>query len=445
MSESRYLDCYFFLLKKAPGLPIDISAGCCILLLMRQIHVALQVGAALAVLSSNLQVFAADWPNWRGPNHNGISTETGWVSIWPTNGPKQLWKASVGTGFSSLSIGKGRLYTMGNSKEADTVFCFDAETGKEIWKYSYDCPLDPKYYEGGTSATPTLDGDSVFTLGRKGQVYCFSAGSGKVLWSTNVANTNGESALSLSIPTWGFASSASIDGGLVIFNIGAAGTAFDRKTGALVWQSGKDASGYSTPVPCSFDGKRAIALLVATNVVALEPQTGRELWHLPWKTGYDVNATDPIISGEKVFVSSGYDHGAALLQIKEGKAEKIWENKKVRNHINSSILVDGHLYGFDGNAGDGAKFVCVEFQTGEIKWAQEGLGSGSLILADNKMIILSSRGELIVATPSAQGFKPISRAQVLEGKCWTTPVLANGRIYCRSAKGDLVCLDVKGK
>lgn len=344
-----------------------------------------------------------------------------------------------------MSIKDGRVYTMGNSKDVDSVFCFDAETGKEIWKHSYDCPLDPKYYEGGTSATPTVDGDSVYTLSRKGQIFCLSAATGKVLWSTNVANTNGEAALGLSIPTWGFASSAYIDKGLAIFNVGSAGTAFDKKTGAVAWKSGKEASGYSTPVPCSFDGKSAIALMAATNVVALEPQSGREIWRFPWKTGYDVNATDPIISGDKVFVSSGYDHGAALIQIKDGKAEQVWENKKVRNHINSSILVDGYLYGFDGNAGDSAKFVCVDFKTGEIKWSQDGLGSGALVLADNKMIILSSTGELVIATPSPEAFKPISRAKVLEGKCWTTPVLANGRIYCRSAKGDLVCLDVKGK
>ena len=411
---------------------------------MRRIYSTLAAGVTLAVLLSNFHVSAADWANWRGPTHNGISTETGWVSAWPTNGPAQLWKSSVGTGFSSMSISHGRVYTMGNTKDVDTVFCFEAETGKELWKYSYDCPTDPKYYEGGPSATPTVDGDSVYTLSRKGQVYCLSADSGKVLWSTNVASTNG-GALGLTIPMWGFASSAYIDGDLAIFNLGKAGTAFNKKTGAVVWTSEKEAAGYSTPVPCSFDGKSAIALLVAQAVVALEPQTGRELWRFPWKTGYDVNATDPIIAGDKVFISSGYDHGAALIQIKEGKAEQVWENKKVRNHINSCVLSEGYLYGFDGNAGDGAKFVCVELKTGEIKWSQDGLGSGSLVLADNKLIIMSSSGELVVATPSPEAFKPLSRAKVLEGKCWTTPVLANGRIYCRSAKGDLLCLDVKVK
>jgi outer membrane protein assembly factor BamB len=404
---------------------------------------SLKAGLASAILLSTLPVFAADWANWRGPTHDGVSTETGWQATWPAEGPKQLWKKSIGIGFSSLTVSKGRLYASGNSNNVDTIFCFDAESGKEIWSYSYNSPLDAKLYEGGPSATPTVDGDSVYTLSRKGLILCLTADTGKVLWTNNIAETNGDTALGLKAPSWGFASSAYIDGNLAIFNIGKSGVAFDKKTGAVAWKSGTDTSGYSTPRPFSFDGKKAITLMRSKTVIALDPQTGLELWQFPWKTSYDLNVTDPIVSGDKVFVSAGYDHGAALFQIKDGKAEQVWENKKFRNHINSSILLDGFLYGFDGNASDEAKFVCVDFQTGTTKWTQEGLGSGSIILADKTMIILSSKGELLTATPSSEAFKPISRAQVLQGKCWTSPTLANGRIYCRSAKGDLVCLDVK--
>ncbi len=322
----------------------------------------------------------------------------------------------------------------------NTVFCFDAETGKEIWKYSYDCPLEPKYFEGGTTVTPTVDGNTVFTMSRRGHLFCLTADTGKVLWQTNVAAD-----LDQPIPTWGFSGSAYIEKNLVIFDVGDAGMAFDKATGKVVWQSAKKVSGYSTAVPFTMGGKKAIAMLVAQSVVAVEPETGKELWRYPWKTQYDVNAADPIFSGNKVFISAGYDHGASVIEINGTEAKKVWENKGMRNHINSCVLIGGYLYGFDGGAGDDGKLKCIDFETGAMKWSQDGLGSGSLMSADSKLIILSSTGELLTAEPTPEGFKPISRTQVLQGKCWTVPVLANGRIFCRNAKGDVVCLDVKGK
>jgi outer membrane protein assembly factor BamB len=383
------------------------------------------------VLCSN----AADWPNFRGPDHDGISKETGWSSQWSAGAPKQLWKAKVGMGFATLSVSKGRVYTTGNTSDTDSIFCFDADTGKELWKHSYGAPLDAKYYEGGTSATPTVDGDSVYTISKRGIVHCLGAADGKVIWTKNL-----QVELGAKIPEWGFAGSFLIEGDLAILNFGTAGTALDKKTGKVVWSSGTDVSGYSTPMPFDAGGERAVMLAIKQDVVAVKIKDGKELWRFPWKTQYNVNAPTPILSGNKVFISSGYNHGGGVFDISQQPPKEIWNNKNMRNHMASSILWKGHLYGIDEN-----QLRCLSLDTGEVKWTDKVSGKGALMMADGKLIVLSERGELLVAEASPAAFKPISRAQVVGGKCWAAPVLASGKIYCRTGPGDVVCVDVSGK
>jgi outer membrane protein assembly factor BamB len=378
---------------------------------------------------------ALDWPRWRGPDANGISKETGWSTSWPAEGPKQLWKANVGTGFSSMSVSGGRVYTTGNRDNRDTVYCFSADTGELIWKHTYAEELDPHYYEGGSSSTPTVDGDAVYTFSRKGELFRFDAATGKVVWIKNLAKEFG-----LKIPEWGFASSPLVEGNLLIVNAGSAGTALDKATGNAVWTSGKSSAGYSSPVPFKVGQERFVALFLADSVAAFKITDGKELWRHKWKTSYDVNAADPIVSGDKVFISSGYNRGCALLQIGGDRASVLWENKNMRNHFNSCVLLDGYLYGFDES-----ELKCLDLKTGAVKWTEHSLGKSALTAADGKLILQGERGQLVIAEASPAGFKPIARAQVLGGKCWTTPVLANGRIYCRNASGDLVCVDVSGK
>jgi len=382
-----------------------------------------------------LTATAADWPCWRGPEANGISRETGWLTQWPDDGPKRLWTAKVGTGFSSFAVVQGRAYTMGNSADTDTVFCFDAATGRELWKHSYPCPLDAQSYEGGPHATPSVAGDRVYTLSKRGELFCLDAASGAVVWSRKLAEELGAKK-----PTWGFASSVRVVGELLLVNVGSAGTALHKQDGKVVWTSGQDVANYSTPVPFQAEGVPAVAFFSKDHLVAVRVPDGRELWRYPWKTAWDINAADPIVSSNRVFISSGYNHGAALLQITEGQPQKVWENKNMRNHFNSCVLWQGHLYGVDEN-----QLRCLDLATGEVRWTERALGKGSLMLADGKLIALSDKGALFLAPAVPDAFQPLARAQVLTGKCWTTPVLANGRIYCRNAAGDVVCLDVGGR
>lgn len=396
----------------------------------------MKITSCLALIALSAVVApAADWPNFRGPTHDGISKETGWTAEWPADGPKVLWKAKVGLGFSAIVVANGRAYTQGNTKDVDTIFCFDANSGTPVWKHSYAAPLDPKYYEGGTSATPTVDGDRVYTISKRGIVHCLGAADGKVIWTKNL-----QEELGAKIPEWGFAGSFFIEGDLAILNIGSAGTALDKKTGKVIWTSGTEESGYSTPVPYDAAGERAVMLAIKQDVVAVKIKDGKELWRFPWKTQYDVNAANPILSGSKVFISSGYNRGGGVFDISQNPPAKVWENKNMRNHMASSVLWQGHLYGVDEN-----QLRCVVFDTGEVKWTDKVTGKGSLILADGKLIVLTERGELIVANPAPEGFKAISRAQVVGGKCWSAPTLANGKIYVRTGPGDVACLDVSGK
>jgi len=391
----------------------------------------------LAALANQAAVEASgvDWYRWRGPDLNGISKETGWNVQWPADGPKQLWKASVGTGFSSFTISKGKVYTMGNTKDTDTVFCLDARTGQAVWQHSYPCPLDPKFFEGGPCATPTVAGSRVYTFSRKGDLFCLDAAKGTVIWSKNLNKEQG-----LAIPTWGCASSVLAEGKMVVVNMGSAGVALDGKSGNVVWVSDKSAGAYATPVPLMIGRDRCLAILSKQSLIVVKAATGKELWNYPWKTSYDVNAADPIVAGGQIFISSGYDHGGALLKVSEQAAEKVWENKNMRNHFDMCVLWQGHLYGPDENG-----LRCLAFDTGDLKWTYGEFGKGSLMVADGKLVALSEKGELIIADPNPTEFKPLSRAKILTGKCWTTPVLSNGHIYCRNAVGDVICVDVSGK
>jgi outer membrane protein assembly factor BamB len=398
----------------------------------------------ILLVSSVLCACADDWPHWRGPEFNGISREKNWSASWPKSGPPQLWKASVGMGFSSVSIANGRLFTMGNHDGQDTVYCFHGEKGSFVWKHSYPCPLDPRFYEGGTLSTPTVDGDRVYTISKRGDIFCFDAATGKILWQKNLIKE-----LALALPAndqdnwWGFAGSPLVRGDSLLLNVGSNGTALDKKSGEVLWSNGRGFAGYSTPLPFMRNGQEFVAMAGADSIFSVGVSDGKVLWRYPWKTAYNVNAPDPVIRGDKFFVSS-YRHGCALLEIKGDGVEKIYENRNLNNHLSPGVLIGDFLYGIDGDAGYAGGVTCLDFATGALKWNEKSAGTGALMAADGKLIILSAKGELMIAEATPTAFKPIARAQVLGGKCWTVPVLSNGRIYCRNSKGDLVCVDVRG-
>jgi len=395
--------------------------------------------AALVVFTISLTfapgtACAADWPQWRGPNRDGVSAEKGWS----TAAPKVLWKASLGPGCSSFAVVDDRVFTMGNDKDTGSVYCIDAKSGKILWQYSYPSPLDPKMFEGGQCSTPTVDGDSVFALGRQGQFFCLNKATGAMVWSKNFPADFGAK-----VASWGYSGSPLVLGDKVITEAGGKGAsavAFDKASGKVIWQAGDDAQSYASPYAFTQDGKQCVAFFNAFGLVVREAADGKEVMRYPWKTSWDINAATPLVADGKILIASDYGHGAALLPLDAAEPKPLWESKEMKNKMNSCVLWQGNLYGFDEGA-----LTCMEFATGKVKWQQKGMGLGSLMLADGKLIIQAEDGALVIAEASPEAYKEISKTPAVPAKTWVSPVLANGKIYCRNNNGEAVCFDVSGK
>jgi len=394
--------------------------------------------AAALLLVSAAWTYAADWPQWRGPDRTGISGETGWKSDFSSASPKVLWEAQVGLGFSTFVAGEGRVYATGHAGGQDTVFCFEADTGKQIWKFSYPAELGDKYFEGGTTGTPTLADGALYHLSRWGDMIKFDAATGKILWQRNVDKEHG-----LTPPEWGYSGSPLVWEGLLILNVGKAGMALKKEDGSLVWKSEDGKAGYSTPFPYDVDGKTAIILGTGRSYLAVEARTGKELWEHRWNTSYGVNAADPILHNGYAFISSGYNKGSAMLKLDGAEPSEIWTTREMRSQMNAAMLVGDYLYGIDGNENHTASLKCLDFKTGKPVWEEPSIGFGAVIVADGKLLGLSAKGELFIAPATPEGFKPTTRVKVLEGKCWAVPVLSNGLLFVRDAQGTVKCLDLK--
>ncbi len=396
------------------------------------------------LVSLAFQCVASDWPQYRGSWHDGISRETELEQEWPVGQPTQVWKTSVGVGFSGMSVANGRVYTVGSDGQRkggkDTVYCLDETTGKEVWRFSYAQDLDPKYYDGGPGATPTVSNGTVFTVGRHGLVHALDAASGKVVWARDVAKE-----LGLARPDWGFNGSAIVQGDALFLNAGTSGIALDSKTGKARWVSGKEECGYGTPVPFQQGGRPLLLMFGAKHVHAVEPGTGNEAWRLPWKTDWNVNASDPVVVRDRMFVSSGYGTGCAVYDLASSMPRRIWTSKEIRAQMASVIVIGNHVYGVDGQGGDkDSRLKCVELETGILKWASPMAETGNLAAVGQRLLWLTGSGELVVVQAVPDGYREIARAQVSGGKHWTAPVIANGRLLVRNARGDVVCLDIKG-
>ena len=382
---------------------------------------------------------SADWTHYRGPTSNGVSAEK--LPALPAGGPKPIWKVAVGTGTSSVTVSGERVFTMGNTGAKDVVWCLDAKSGGVVWKHEYALDLDKRMFEGGTAATPTIDGNRVYTVSHQGDLFCLDAATGKPVWYKHYQKDFGGKR-----PQWGFAGSPTVEGNLVIVDVGGKGAstvALDKATGATVWKSGDDAAGYASAIVAVIAGKKTVVMFKASQLVGLELKDGRELWRGEWKTNYDVNAATPMVVGDKVFVSSGYGAGCALFEIAAGGATERWRNKGIKSHFNSPALFQGHVYGIDGQAGAGSPLTCLDLASGATKWQEKTVGGGALVVADGKLICLTEKGELVIGEAVPTGFKALSRSQVLGKRCWVQPTYASGRIFCRNNEGDLVALELK--
>ena len=391
---------------------------------------------SLLILQSNGLRAAEDWPQWNGTLRNGVSTETGLADSWPKSGLQTIWSREIGTGFSSIAIVGDRVFSMGFADGKETVWCLDSSNGEAIWTHQYDSQLIPNLHEGGPCSTPTIDADRVYTVGKEGQLYCLQADDGKVVWQAML-----QQELGVQLPEWGFSSSVLILGDQLILEGGRVAS-FDKLTGRKLWQSERHSAGYGSAAPFTRNNQILLATLDCDGLRVLDAVNGRELAFAEWKSPYETNATTPIVQGDTIFVSTGYDIGCGLFHFNGTQLNPVYKNKNMRNHFNNCVLLDGWLYGIDGNSHNGrnATLNCVNLMTGELAWKHRGPGCGSLIAANGKLIVLGEKGDLILVEQSSTGYKELARTTFLNGRCWTAPALAEGIVYGRNASGLLKCV-----
>lgn len=376
---------------------------------------------------------AEDWPQWLGPDRIGVSKETGWSQDWPKAGLETLWTFEAGIGFTPPSIMDGLLVTLGYEEGNDVVYCLHPESGEQVWTFSYPCEVHDYNHDGGPAAAPAIDGDRVYTYSRDGELFCFELRTGNVIWREQLHKKfKAEEGL------FGYIGSPLVVGDRVIVDVGAA-AAVDKMTGQLLWNTENFRTTCASPQIATVEGTPVVSLFNKTGLILFEVETGKEFGRMPWTTpNFDTNTHTPLFRGDKVFISSGYDRGYAMLEFSNRTPRILWEDEEARSRHNNFIWSQGHLYGFIHD-----RFVCVDQESGEILWEEKFPANGCQIQVDGKYLIYTEKGELVLAEASPEGYKELGRTHNIGGTCWTPPVLANGLIYLRNAKGRIVCLDAR--
>jgi outer membrane protein assembly factor BamB len=434
--------------------------------------------ALWSIVSSTL--LADSWPQWLGPQRDGVWREKGILEKFPEGGPKRIWRVELGAGYSGPAVAGGRVFVMDRQVPAEIpkpksvfeasqipgnerVLCFNEADGKLLWQHAYDCPYNVSY-AAGPRTTPLVAGGRVFTLGTMGDLKCLDAATGRVVWERDFKKDFG-----LKVPHWGVSAHPLLDGRRLICLVGGEGSvavAFDKDTGKELWRalSAKE-PGYCPPTICELGGRRQLILWHAEAVNGLDPATGRVLWVEPWKLNYGMSIATPRPLGDRLFLSCFYN-GSLMLRFQPGKDAPTvaWRTAKMSERdtthlnctMNTPVIDGGHIYG----ACSYGQYRCLRADTGERLWEtfaptsgkSERWGNAFTVKQGKRFFILSERGELIIAKLSPLGYEEISRAPLLEpdnrdpGRpvVWSHPAFANRRIYARNDHG-LVCADLAEK
>ena len=410
----------------------------------------------LVLAASAGTLTAADWPQYRGPNANGTTSES-IAKTWPASGPRQIWKTPVNAGFSSFAVAGGKAFTLVTRSvenvKNETCVALDAETGKELWAASlgfakYDGGGDdgaPHNRGGdGPRSTPSVDGGRVYVLTAALVLNCLDAKDGKVIWKKDLVKDHAARNI-----RWQNAASPVIDGDSIFVCAGGEGQSllcFDKATGNVRWKGESDMMTHATPVVATIHGQRQVIFYTQSGLVAVAPKDGKVLWRYAFQ--YNVStAASPVVGGDIVFCAAGYGVGAGAARItKDGdgfKATELWRKRNQHmNHWSTSVYHDGHLYGLFGfKQWEKVPLKCVELATGEEKWSKEGYGQGGTILAGGNLLTLAENGDLVVVEATPKAYTETARHKVVTGKCWNNVAIADGRIYARSTK-ESVCLEV---
>ena len=385
----------------------------------------------------------AYWTDFRGPARDGRYQQMPILTTWPAGGLKPLWKQPVGGGYASFVVAHGRAFTIEQRRSKEVVAAYDVATGRELWTHSWDGLFQEIMGGDGPRATPTWFDGRVYALGAQGELQCLEDDTGRMLWRKNILEDTGAENLQ-----WGMSGAPLIVDDAVIVQPGGPNgksiAAYDRRTGERLWASESDQQAYSSPMLLTLADTRQVVVLTATRLFGLTPGKGELLWQFPWVTQMGINASQPLLVGNsRLFVSSSYGMGAALIEITRDKntfgVREIWRNNRMKNRFTSSVLHEGFIYGLDE-----AILTCIEAATGDVKWKGGRYGYGQIVLASGHIIVLSEDGGLALVRATPAKHDELARFPALEGKTWNHPALADGYLLVRNLQ-EMAAFDLRPK
>jgi outer membrane protein assembly factor BamB len=400
---------------------------------------------ALAAVIAAQSTEPGDWPQWRGPERTGLSKETGLMKQWPASGPSRVWQISnLGAGYGSLAIRGERIFLQGRVGRQSAVFSLNKSDGRIVWSRALG-PAGNNDRGPGPRATPTLDGDRIYVLTESGDLACLRADDGSVFWQRNILKDFG----ARNIP-WDISESPLVDGNYVVVTPGGRGAgmaALDKMSGMTIWTSKdlSDEAGYASIVAADVQGVRVFMTLTAQAGVGVRASDGKLMWHYTRVANGTANITTPIFHDNKVFYTSAYGTGAALLgltaQAGEVKAQEIYFSSDMQNHHGGVVLVNGFLYGFHNSI-----LACMEFATGKLMWRHRSVGKGSLTYADGHLYLLSEDDVVGLAEVTPAGYVEKGRFQIADQglPSWAHPVVSGGRLYIRN-QATLASYDIRAR
>ena len=395
---------------------------------------ALLLALIAQLLVASRATSAGEWPQILGPNRNGIADNEVLADSWPNGAPPMIWQRKVGAGFAGVAVERGRAILFHRVENNEIVEALDAESGKPLWKTSFPTRyISTIAQDDGPRCVPLIYEGFVFLLGAGGELHCVSFETGDEVWQRSLEKDFGAQE-----GYFGAGSTPIVHDDLLLVNVGgrsgAGLVAFALDTGKTVWQAGDEDASYSSPTATKIAGQEQVIFVTRYNVVGVNPSDGKVLFRFPFgKRGPTVNAATPLVIDGNLFVSASYGVGAVASKLTSAGAKKIWENNEVMSsQYTTSVYHDGYLYGIHGRQDIGvAELRCIDPVAGKVMWTEEGFGTGNLILADDKLVIMKTDGTLVLAQPSPDKFRPMASAQVLNNTVQPLPALAGGRLYVR--------------
>jgi outer membrane protein assembly factor BamB len=400
--------------------------------------VTMALVVALPAVVSNRA--ADDWPQWRGPNRDGRSAETGLLKAWAAGGPPLAWRTTgAGEGYSSFATSQGKLFTLGARASTEYVVAFDAASGKRLWETAHGTRFSNDRGDG-PRATPMIEGDRVYAFGASGDLSVLDAATGKVHWTVNVLKQYRGSNIQ-----WGLSESPLVLEDRILVNAGGTIVALKKTDGSQIWTSEGDEAGYSSAVQHKAGAVNQAIFFTSQRVLGVDVNSGRQLWSYAPVANKVANIATPVVRGNRVFVSSDYGTGSALLELTASgnnvSAKEVYFTRQMKNHHATSILVGEHLYGFDSQI-----LTAMKFDTGEVAWQNRSVGKGSLTFADDRLYLYSEGGVVGLAEASPTGYREHGRFEIKTGRLptWSHPVVSGGKLFLRD-QDVIYAYDVRAK